>query len=794
MIRNYLKIALRNLKRNKAYASVNVVGLSLGLVCGILIFTLITYHLGFDNFHHNSNRIYRIYTEWDDETVGKTPGVAQPLGKTFRNNYSLGEKTARIISFYDNLITFNSGSELKKFEEKDGVAFAEPEFFDIFNFPLLKGDKKTVLSKPNQAIITEKLAKKYFGSASEAMSKVIRLDNKVSFTIAGILKDLPPNTDRTQEIYLPYSSMEQYTGDTHRENNWGGVYSGSEAYTLLRPGVALPQVNSALAQIVKTHFKGRDLQVVHYKLQPLADIHFNTDLNGYADKKYLWALFFIGLFLIITACVNFVNLATAQALNRAKEVGVRKVLGGLPKQLFWQFIAETTLITLVALGLAIGLAELALPMINNLFQSKMQFDWPILSLFLVAITVVVVFLAGSYPGLVLARFQPIEALKSKLSQEQAGGFTLRRVLVVLQFSISQALIIGAIIVVSQLHYSKNTDMGFNRNAVVMLPLPQNDVAKLGTLRNRIDGIPGVEKSSFCLSAPASEMNNTTDVRFDTRTEAEHWGINTKDADADYLSTFGIKLVAGRNFYPSDTTREFLVNETFVHKLNLQPRDVIGKTLTINGKHVHAPIVGVVKDFYNQSFHSEISPLCIMANHNQYQAIGVKLNIHNAGTALPAIEKIWNDTFPNDLYSYKFMDDKIAEFYEIDNILLTLVEAFAGIAVFIGCLGLYGLVSFMAVRKTKEIGVRKVLGASIQQILWLFGKEFARLLLIAFVIAAPLAWWAMHSYLQDFKYQIPIGPAIFLTSIAATFFIATITVGYRATVSALTNPVKSLRSE
>lgn len=792
MIKNYIKIAWRNLKRNKAYAAISVIGLALGIACGILIFTLISYNLSFDNFHENGDRVYRAYTEWHDDGVGRSSGVPQPLGKTFKNDFSIAEKTARIINFRDNLITVTQGNQVKKFKEETGVAFTEPEFFDILTFPLVSGNKKTILTHPNEAVVTKKIARKYFGDEN-AMGKVIKLDNKISFTITGILKDIPPNTDRRQEIYVSYSNMDQYT-DKERENNWGGVYSGSEVFTLLKPGTTLAQANAAGEMIVKKHYTGRDLKVWKFKFQPLNDIHFNTDLDASVDRKYLWALFFIGIFLIITACVNFVNLATAQALNRSKEVGIRKVLGSLPHQLFWQFIAETALITFVAILLAIGLSFLVLPAINQLFTSEMQFNWGQLSVFIAIISVVVVFLSGSYPGLVLARFQPIMALKSKLSQKHIGGFSLRRVLVVTQFSISQVLIIGTIIIVSQLHYSQTADLGFRKDAVVLLPLPQNDKAKLTTMRNRLSEIQGVENISFCYRPPASQSNNSTGVNYDNRAEEEHWGINTKTADENYLKTFGLKLIAGRNFFPADSTREFVVNETFVKKLNLKPQDVIGKILSINGKHTTAPIVGVVKDFYNYSFHGEISPICIMPDYRGYSTCAIKINMGSAKTSLPAFERVWNETFPEELYSYEFLDDSINKFYQMDNILLKLIEAFAGIAIVIGCLGLYGLVSFMAVRKTKEIGVRKVLGANIGNILWLFGKEFCRLLLIAFVIAAPLAWWAMNNYLQDYKYRISIGPGIFLMSILSTFIIASITVGYRSVAAALANPVKSLRSE
>lgn len=791
MIKNYFKIAWRNLKRNKAYAFISVTGLALGITCGILIFTLISYHLSFDNFHKDSNRIYRFYTEWHDESIGKSGAVPQPLGKAYRDNFTLSEKTARIIHFSRTLITI-PGNDVKKFREDDGVAFTEREYFDMLNFPLIKGNAKSVLQKPNEALITETIAKKYFGD-NDPLGKILRLDNKVSFTITGILKDLPANTDRKQQIYLSYGSLDTYTSP-RRETNWGGVYSGSEAFTKLKPGVTVSQANNALAQLVKINFKGRDAKVWFFKVQPLSDVHFNSELGGYVDKKYLWALFFIGLFLIITACVNFVNLATAQALNRSKEVGIRKVLGSLPKQLFWQFIVETVVITLIAIIVALGLAAIGLPLINNLFQSKMRFNWELLSLFIITITVVVVFLSGSYPGLVLARFQPIAALKSKLSQKEIGGFSLRRILVVVQFSISQVLIISTIIVVAQLQYSQNTDLGFNKDAIVLLSLPDGANTKYNTLRNRIKEVQGVEKITLCYNAPASQSNSTTGANYDHRAEDEHWGINLKQADENYLSTFGIKLVAGRNFFPSDTTREFVVNETFVKKLGLKPQDVIGKTLSVNGKHTTAPIVGVVKDFYNYSFHEEISPLCIMPDTGNYSTMAVKINMRNAKSSLASFEKIFNSTFPDELYSYQFLDESIARFYKMDNILLKLIEAFATIAIVIGCLGLYGLVSFMAVRKTKEIGVRKVLGANILQVLWLFGKEFSTLLMIAFLIAAPLGWWAMHNYLKDFAYKIPIGPGIFLISIASTFIIAAITVSHRATIAAVTNPVESLRSE
>ena len=796
MLKNYFKIAWRNLKRNKGYALLNIVGLSLGIACSILIFVLVSYHLSFDTFHKNKDRVYRLTTEWHTETVSHSAAVPQPLGKAFRNDFTFAEKTARVVDYDNKLITI-PGPENKKFMEEKGVVFAEPAIFDILDFPLVKGNKKTVLLQPNEALVTEKIAHKYFGN-EDPMGKTIRFNNLINFTITGILKDIPPNTDRRQEIYVSYANLKDYSSWIASDSSWGGVYSGSQCFTLLKPSVTMAQVNKAFPLTVQKYYSGRDLKEWNFKLQPIADMHFNPDYDGYADKKYLWALFFIGVFLIVTACVNFINLATAQALNRSKEIGIRKVLGSLPRQLFWQFITETFLITIFAVLLAYGLAELTLPYLNALFKSNMHlylFTSLQLPLFLLALTVIVVFFSGSYPGLVLARFQPILALKSKLSQKHIGGFSLRRVLVVTQFAISQMLIIGTIVIASQMHYSKSSDLGFNKDAIIVLPLHGDDQLKMKTLKTRLSAVGGVEKISLCWQPPASGSNNNTNVRYDTRPEDEHWSVNLKSADDQYVSTFGLKLVAGRNLYPSDTLREFLVNETFVKKLNLKsPEEVIGKRLSVNGGSHTAPIVGVVKNFYNYSFHSKVSAICIFAGASNYSTCAIKINAKNLKPALASFEKIWSETYPEYLYKYDFLDEKLKEFYELDSIMLTLIEAFACIAILIGCLGLYGLVSFMAVRKTKEIGVRKVLGARIQSILWMFGKEFTILLVIAFVIAAPVAGYAMYKYLMDFEYKINIGAWVFVAAIGCTFLIAFVTVGYKSLKASLANPVISLRTE
>jgi len=586
-----------------------------------------------------------------------------------------------------------------------------------------------------------------------------------------------------------------------RPDAWGGINSETHCFVLLKPGVSAAAVEKVFPAFKQKYYANDpvNLRSNVFKMQPLADIHFNPDYNGFVDKKYLWAFSLVGIFLIITACVNFVNLATAQALNRSKEVGIRKVLGSRRPQLFWQFIAETTLITFFSVLLAYGMARLGLPFINDLFKTSLTINPFVnisLMVYTIMIAITVIFLSGSYPGLVLSGFHPIAALKGKLSQNNVGGFSLRRILVITQFGISQMLIIGTIVIAGQMRYSKTADLGFQKDGIVMLRIPSNDsiaLTHMNVLKNKLAGIAGVSNVSFCMQAPASGSNNSTDFIYDNRAKPELWEINAKPADDKYLQTFQLKLVAGRNLYPSDTTREFIVNETVVKKLGLaSPQDIINKYVQVDEQK--ALVVGVVKDFNNKSFRADISPIAIFSSYTRYYNCAVSINMANVKPVMAAIEKTWNGIYPDYIFKGEFLDERIARFYQLDDTMLKLIEVFAGIAIFIGCLGLYGLVSFMALRKTKEIGVRKVLGASVQNIIWIFGKEFFRLLLIAFVIAAPVAWRAMHVYLQDFKYRIPIGSGIFALAIAVTVLIAAATVSFRSVKAALANPVKSLRTE
>jgi putative ABC transport system permease protein len=798
MVTNYFKTGWRNVERNKVYSILNVAGLALSMTCGILIFSLIKHHVSFDNFHRDSDRIYRIVTELHRDVIAYRNAVPSPLGEFFRNDFTHAEKVARIYTLTDMLVSKKNDKSDVRYRESNGVSFTETEFFDIFNFPLEHGNDKTVLSRPNTALLTQKIATKYFGDTNP-IGEVLVLDNRVTVTVTGILKDLPDNTDIQSEIFVSYATLKEFdpwlASDTE---GWGGIRDGMRCYTLLKPGVPPAEVEKVLQPYVKK-YRPNSKNVHHYKLQPLSDVHFNKEYGGAMAKENLWILTTIGLFLMLTACVNFVNLATAQALKRAREVGVRKVLGSVRRQLVWQFLFETAIIVSIATVLSATASVTLAPYISIFTNSNVPsnlFSDPTTILFCLGLALVVTLLAGSYPALVLARFQPISALKGKLSQQSVGGFNTRRTLIVMQFAISQVLIIGTIVTMDQLQFIRQSSLGFEKDAIVMIGLgTDRDRAKMTSTKNEVLQIGGVEQASLCFAAPASQNEWGNSIRFDNSQEEVNFRTSIKSADADYISTFGLELVAGKNVSPSDSVREMLVNETLLKKLNIQsPEDAIGRMITANGGSMKAPIVGVLRDFHDKSFHEAISPVLITTYSDDYYNLAVKLSGTSVTSALKAIQNLWTERYPDQLFEYYFVDDSIAQFYDSEQTILNATQLFSFIAIFIGCLGLYGLVSFMATQKTKEIGIRKVLGGNLGHVLWIFGKEFGRLIMIAFLIAAPIGWWVMDGWLQDFEYKIEISVWTFLLAVGCTILIAAFTIGYRAIKTANLNPVNSLRSE
>jgi putative ABC transport system permease protein len=791
MLKSYLKLAVRNIIRSASYSVINVSGLALGITCALLIFSLVSYHLNFDNFHNDTDRIYRFVTEQHRDQVSYVISVPPAFGKTFLNDYTYAEKIARLCTVHESLVGFHQGGELKKFTQD--VAFADPEFFEVFNFPLVSGNKSKVLIDPNTAIITERVAKKFFGDESP-LDKTFRLNNNIDFKITGVLKDIPDNTDLRPEIYLSYVTIKQYSPWYAADDSWGGITSEIQTFGKLREGVTPAEVEAVLPAYVKK-YRPTSKNVHHYKLQPLRDIHFNARYGGVMEKGKLVVLSVVGFFLIFTACLNFINLATAQAVTRSKEVGVRKTLGSARSQLFWQFTLETGVIVLIATVMAFGVAYSVLPFVNDFFNARVQFDLLTdirLMLFVPSLMVIVTLLSCSYPGMVLSGFKPVQALKGKLTDIGTGNFNLRRSLITVQFTISQILLIGLIVVVYQMKYFKDTDMGFNQEAVVMIPVGSYD-EKTKTLKQKFAQIPQVESVTTCFTSPSSQNRWGTSLYFDNRSEQEDFSISFRGGDEHFIATFGIELVAGRNLLPSDSVREFLVNEKLVSKLNTTAEDILGKNMRVNGTWT-GPIVGVVKDFHDESLHSDINPVFITTEVGNYHTYAVKISMKDSKQTLAALEKAWTETYPELIYNYDFLDQLTAEFYQTEETMLQLIEVFSFIALFIGCMGLYGMASFMAVQKTKEIGIRKVLGGSVSHILWIFGKEFSRLIVVAFLLAAPVGWFLMSRWLENYAYHVDMNVWIFIAEIAIISAVVLFTVGYKALRSAVMNPVNSLRAE
>jgi putative ABC transport system permease protein len=802
MIRNYVKVALRNLRRNKMYAFLNVVGLGIGIACGLLIFLIIRYETSFDNFHRNSKQIYRIGTSFKGEAgMWYSAGVCFPAAEALRMDFPQLEKVAGIFKRGQTIVSTGDAADTqrKKFNETN-VYFAEPSFFEMFNFNWLAGKPQTALAEPGSIAITRAIAEKYFGNWEFAMGQTLTFNNKDVYKINGVIEDVPVNTDFPLGLVASYASLKN-TGVSGNLNDWVSTYGSASVFVRLPESMAPEKFSRDLISFSKRHKPADYLNIL--VSQPLADIHFNSDFGNFNDRTFskslITAITLIGIFLIVIACVNFINLSTAQAVNRSKEVGVRKVMGSSRRQLAFQFISETAIITVFAALLGVILAINALPLINNLLEIKLSIASIPISLlltFLVGLIILVTLFSGVYPALIVSGFNPITALKNTMNAKAVGGLSLRRVLVILQFAIAHVLIIATLVVVGQTDYFHTASMGFTKAAILNVPVPGDSISrtKLQFLRNEFLKNPGIQDVAFSYNSPADNDTWNSDFRFDHATKSTNFSATLKWAEPDYFKVYNLEFVAGRSYAASDTVTGYVVNETLLKKLGVRdPNLAIGKEINLWGER-KANITGVVKDFNSTSLREPISPVLIGPWKDLYELASVRISPGKAKEVLDFIENTWNKTFPDYVYRYEFLDKKIDGFYRQENQLSSLYKLFAAIAIFISCLGLYGLVSFMAVQRLKEVGIRKVLGASVGNIIYLFSREFTILILVAFAIAAPVAWYFMHKWLQDFTYRIPLSATIFLVSIVGSLAIAWITVGYRSIKAAIINPVKSLRTE
>jgi predicted permease len=799
MIKTYFKTAFRNLLRNRKHATLNILGLGVAMAACIIVFLVIQYETSYDKHLKGYNSIYQIVTK-DKDADGEhfSGGVPFPVIKFLRQDYPQYQ-FAELMQNYGVQVTI-VGPENKKFREENGVFYGDADMLKMFELRFLTGNAD-VLKDINSAAISRSLSEKYFGNWKEAVGKTLNIDNsEFPLKVAAVFEDEPANSD------FPFQLVSSYEGFVAHDKtwpftDWGSNTSNHQVFVKLPGGTDTKAMDKQLALFEKKYNTQNKETTREHFVHALQNIHFDERFGSNGDhntsKTSLYTLAFIGLLIIMMACINFVNLSTALAVTRSKEVGIRKVMGSSKAQLSMQVLIETSAVVIVSAIIAIALAWLALPYIKNIMvvQHKLSLFNIESVLFILGITVITIILSGLYPAFIMGNFKPVEAIKNKINTSKVGSVSLRRVLVVMQFAFSQILIIATIIAVSQMNFIRSSDLGFNKDATLVVYLNSDSVSRSrhDAFRDALKSRTDVKEVSFAFDPPSSDNSWNSNFAFD-KMEDRDFNVQLKQADHNYAKTYGLQLLAGRFLSPSDTIREFVLNETMLKKCAVKnPQDAVGKMFRIGGRKP-MPVVGVVKDFKQASLRDEIQPIAMFTQKRWYQTAGIKLSSTNLGKTRDEIKTTWDKYFPEYVYNASFLDENINKFYETEQRLSSMYKVYALLAIFISCLGLYGLISFMVVQKTKEVGIRKVLGASVQSIMYLFSKEFTILITIAFLLAAPAAWYLMSTWLKDFAYRISIGAGVFVIAIVASVLIAWVTVGYKSLRAALANPVKSLRTE
>jgi len=797
MFKLNLKIAFRNLWRNKGYTLINITGLSIGLASCILIFIFIRYQLSYDQQFDNKDRIYRVVSIWnyaDGEEFSK--GVPQPLIPAIRNDFGMLEEVAALQSG-GGVVKIMDASGKIRLKTSERTFFVEPQFFKIFNYQWLQGDPQRDLVAPNSVALSRTMAEKFFGDWHKAVGQTINYRNKTDLKVTAVFADMIENTSNPIEIAISYSGYE-----SRNSKSWGAVSSGSECYILLKNGTDIKDLIAPKNAFLKKYYSDVPAGQTDHTFQPLSEIHKDDRFGNFSRKTTgmteITGLAVIGLFLLTTACINFVNLATAQAVSRSKEVGIRKVMGSRSKQLMLQFLTETVTLTTIAMLLACVLAEAALPSLAALFKEKLTFSisqQPVILLFIVFMVLFVGFMAGLYPALVMSRFSPVLAIKNKVSLGHMGGGTLRKVLVIVQFAITIILITGTLVIMKQMKYMREKPLGFNASAVAlpMLPGDSLSVLKYDILKTRILNIPGVIAASLCSAAPSSENNNLMNFGYQKKTD-ENYQVNSKVADENYLETFGLQLLAGRSLSKSDTTTEFLINETLLKKLNIvHAEDALGKMIYLNG-YLKRPIVGVVKDFNNMTLRDPISPVIFYSNKAYTGTIAVKMDSKRIPEVMKNVEAVWNSYFPDHVFESSFVEDDMNEYYESEKVMGTLFKVFASVIIFIAFIGLFGLISFVATQRTKEMAIRKVLGASTFELVKMLNTSFIMMVFFANIVAWPVAYIFISKWLSGYTYRIDLSVWPFAIAMAISMLVTLLTVSLRSYKAAKTNPVDALKYE
>ncbi|OQP65607.1 ABC transporter permease [Niastella populi] len=792
MLKNYFKIAFRNLWRHRVFSFINIMGLTVGMTACLLIFLYVRFELSYDRFHPKADRVYRVVADIKTPTETlPSQGPAWAVPGHIKFDFPEVEAFTRVAP--ENLL-FRKGDI--KFNEANSI-WADSAFFQIFGFKLLKGDPRTALKEPFSVVMSASTAKKYFGKADPMGQTILITSEGSPATITGIMQDMPENTQVKGDVLVSMTTITtQYAKGI--DDQWSN-YS-PWAYILLKPGTDAKTLEKKFPAFLEK-WSGKEMKelqmFVTLKLEKLKEVYLYSsrgDSLGSIRNVYIFSI--IALFILIIACINFINLTTARASERAKEVGIRKVAGAVRPQLARQFLGESIVICFIAFLLTLGLSALLLPSFNQLagktISTGIFHDGPLVAL-LLGTGIVIGLLAGIYPAFVLSSFKPIEVLKGRFATGNKGNI-LRKGLVISQFAISTALIIGTIIVYTQMSYMRNRELGFNKDQVLVVETKSEK--KRGALQEAISRLPNIKTSALSASVPGSGHPGAYSEVENVKGDLQITNLDLYFVDFDYIPLYNFKMAAGRAFsreYKTDSGQAMILNEAAVRMLGYHsPDQAIGKKFKQWGHE--GRIIGVIQDFHYKSLQTPIKPLSIRMNWDNTTLLSVKVNAANIQKTIASIEKEFKTIIPNRPFSYYFLDEFFDRQYRNEERFGRLFLNFAVLAIFISCLGLLGLASYATMQRTREIGIRKVMGASVSNIINLLSKDFLKLVIISFFIAAPVAWYFMHKWLADFAYRTSISWWIFAMAGVLAILIAVVTISVQAFRAAVANPVKSLRTE
>ncbi len=814
MLKNYLKIAFRSITKNKLFSLIKVSSLAIGLSASFVIGLMVYYDLSFDKFHPDVERVYRITSEFTSpEGNGYNPGVSYPLAEALKEKGAGLETVAPVLTTYP--VTIRNSEDNKIFKRPEYVVYTDAAYFNVFEYDWIVGSPDNVLENPNEVVLSQNRANIYFPDRrpDEIMGSTLVYQDSIPVKITGIVANFENRTDLVFEEFISLKTAEQADMSNNVEYaGWNNTNSSSQLFVKLEQNVSKETVQSTLDALTKEHNEEEEVargRIRNFYMQPLAELHLDPNYYSFdfsrvkASKSVLISLGFIALFLLLLGCINFINLNTAQATQRAKEIGVRKTLGGSKRQLVFQFLAETLLLTIFASALSIVFSYWLLQAFSDFIPEGLDFGlfrepWVIVGI--LVLLALVTLLSGFYPALVLSSYRPVAVLKSQISQKSEKT-TLRKYLTVFQFSVAQVFVIATFLVGKQIDYLMTKDMGFRTEAIASVRTPWHvpGPEKRTLLAERIEALPMVQKLSLSGNPPASNSSNSSYATYFQGDKEINIALKFLYGDRDYLALYDIDLLAGRQQL-NDSIRELVINETYSKHLGFSaPEEAIGKVVKIND--VPHPIVGVMEDFNQRSLKSSIKPMAFAGDwyrtRSRFNTVHFSFqtdDVSGWSEAIAQIESIWDDVYPDVEFELTFMDDTIKRFYESERRTSTLLKWAMGLSIAISCLGLFGLVVYTTERRTKEIGIRKVLGASLLQLNILLCTEFLVLVGIAFVIAAPVAWYGLHQWLEDFAYKTELSAWIFILSGIIMAFISLIIMSIRTIAKANTNPVKSLRTE